>query len=156
MPDTTDRRGDWRRLLPDSPSKYFRPGMDVRHLNPDLADWRGVVEPATTGRDKGRCVRKSRGGGSGEYIVRVRWTAGVTDGHLPETGWYGVEAVEIVVAVTLTKDARLVDHVRPLPGAVAGRGADAMKPEEIAAALTAPVTGFGIARAAEAAEGGRS
>lgn len=51
-----------------------------------------------------------------------------------------------------------IDHIRPLPASVVGRGLSRMSPEEIAATWIGPATRFGIAAAAAAAEqsGGRS
>jgi hypothetical protein len=72
----------------DQPRRTFQAGIRVQHRNPQLADWRGVVVPETTGRHKGKCLRLSMPF-DGEPVVHITWTTsfGTT------SGWYGVTAL---------------------------------------------------------------
>jgi hypothetical protein len=88
--------GDWRRACPD-PEEIFWPGRTVRHLNPKLSDWRGVIEAEADGEHAGEWLRE-RPAGDNEDWVHIRWTAGTgsrrVEGSPPMRGWFGVTAVE--------------------------------------------------------------
>lgn len=86
---TTDDRPairDWR--VPRNRAEtidLFTPGTPVRHLNPELSDWRGKVTP---GPRNGQHIDNSG-------AVRVKWHAGTTPvGELPATGYYVADALE--------------------------------------------------------------
>lgn len=88
---------DWHRPC-DNPKTAYTPGTLVRHRNPELADWAGIVEAPTAGIYAGLHLRYDVCSHHGdEPCVRVRWTHGHTDTGVcvgdALTGWYGVSAI---------------------------------------------------------------
>lgn len=83
---TTTPKEPWEQPC-DQPRTTFRRGVHVRHRNPKYADWRGIVEPETTGRHKGKCLRISTPFDSGPW-AHIRWTEGKD-----AVGWYDVSAL---------------------------------------------------------------
>ena len=77
----------------DQVRDMFPREQQVRHLNPELSDWNGVVTPAPRGRNRGQHIKVHAGVPS--IDVYVTWTVGTT-GHpnsKPVTGWYGAQAL---------------------------------------------------------------
>jgi hypothetical protein len=76
----------------DQPRSAFQRGTRIQHRNPKYADWRGIVEPETTGRHRGKCIRLSVPF-DGDPWVHIRWTGGSYAEHGPAVGWYDVTAI---------------------------------------------------------------
>lgn len=82
----------WRRPLTYTQARReFAPGTQVRHRNPELADWRGSVETETTGRHGGRWARRTPTVFGAEPVVRVRWIVGGGIG----ARWFAANALTV-------------------------------------------------------------
>lgn len=63
----------------------YLPGTEVRHRNPELGDWRGMVV-----KDNGEHVN----GGTYDPFVHIVWRQATTkSGKLPKPGWYAARAI---------------------------------------------------------------
>jgi hypothetical protein len=102
---TADTSSNWRRALP-VPADYFRPGAPVRHRNPVLADWRGVVRPAPDGPHCGQWRR-----GAQVYVDFTQGSRSDRSDVPPGPGWYNTRAIELepTVADILTGAAAHIE-----------------------------------------------
>lgn len=79
-------RPEWARDLNLS---TVQPGLKVKHNNPELADWSGVVTPLTRGPRKGLFIEHFE---DGSVNVRVQWD-GIEGFGRPS--WVMAEAIRL-------------------------------------------------------------
>ena len=66
-------------------------GMTVRHANPELADWEGLIQTTSRTREWRRVE------GDGTVYLHVAWYAGVNgNGKRPRPGWVDSVALRAV------------------------------------------------------------